>query len=200
MQRARFLRILLVLFLVCAGVSLTQLCMAEGIFSLKIGMYRFGSYSQPLDRVFRIKGEYPTSFQVIITNMSSSAESFYENAASSGYSSISFEITDEKGNTNVVRKKRDPYASSTVTSQYLRPGEKRVFDILIEEDTWENAYKLQKQGARKFKVRAVYDNNSTTSIYSEYYDLEISDAYSSSSKKESSQSSSSNGSGVLVSK
>jgi hypothetical protein len=168
------MKILRVAYLVCWVLSLASVCMAQEDFKLRVAMYYSGNYVEPLDRTFKVQGNYPSSFQVIVINTSTSSQSFYENASDGGYGSISFEITDEEGNRNVVRKKTDPYASGTVSSTYMNPGEKRVFDITIDQDTWENAYKLLKQGARKFRVRAVYDNESTV-IYSEYYDLEVID-------------------------
>ena len=168
-------------------------------FSLTIGTNSFRGPLEPLDRTFRVRGDYPPSFVVTVTNTDSSAQSFYENASSGGYSSISFEITDEFGNSNVVRKKRDPGASTTVTSQYLQPQEKKMFDILVDPNTWDNAYKLHKQGARKFKVRAIYDNNGSA-IYSEYYNLEVIDSSGAQATQESSNNSASSVGSVLVSK
>jgi hypothetical protein len=152
-----------------------------------------------MDRTFRVQGNYPPSFVVIVTNTDSSTQEFYEQAASGGYSSISFEITDENGNSNVVRKKRDPGASSMVTSTYLKPQEKREFDIQVDEDTWENAFKLQKQGARKLKVRAIYDNNGSN-IYSEYYYIEMADVSGAPRTQEAESGSDSSAGSVLISK
>ena len=198
MTRVRFLRVSLVLLFVCALASLAQVCMAKETFKLRIGMYYAGGYEEPLDRTFNVRGNYPSSFQVIVINTDESAQPFYENATSGGYSSISFEITDENGNSNVVRKKRNVDDSSMVSSKYLKPLEKRVFDISIDEDTWENAYKLHKQGARKFRVRAIYDNNGSK-IYSEYYDLEVIDSSGAPGAQSTDKDNASRGSSVLVS-
>lgn len=187
--------------LVCGVLSLSSVCRAEEPFKLKVAMKYEGRYVEPLDRTFRVPGTYPPSFQVIIINTSSSfaSQSFYEDASSGGYSSISFEITDENGNSNVVRKKRDPRASESVASTHMSQGEKRVFDINLDEDTWENAFKLQKQGARKFRVRAIYDNNGRE-IYSEYYDLEVIDPSGARGTQESNKKDASGVAPVLISK
>jgi hypothetical protein len=198
MARGHFLKIMAVLLPACWGLCLAHVCVAEEPLKLKIVMNYMGHYTEPLDRTFTVRGKYPGSFQVIVTNTSSSSQSFYESAASGGYSSISFEITDEEGNSNVVRKKRDPNASSAVVSTHMKPGESRAFDIFIEEDTWEGAYKLQEQGARKFRVRAAYDNNGST-IYSDYYNLEVVELSDATGRRESGQDNSSDRSSVLVS-
>jgi len=192
------MKIVRMVFLACGVLSFWSACFAQGPFTLKIAINSSHGPVEPLDRTFEVQERYPSLFQVIVTNTDSSAQQFYENASSGGYSSISFEITDENGKSNVVRKKKDTDASSTVTSTYLNPQEKRVFGIRILEDTWENAYKLHKQGARKFKVRAIYDNNGSA-IYSEYYNLEVTDSSSATETEESSQGVASSGSSVLVS-
>lgn len=166
MKRLRILALILWM------LSLTPLAWAEEPLKLEIASNYYGDYVEPPDRVFKMRGKYPNWFQVIVVNTSSYSQVFYENEADEGYSSISFEITDENGASNVVRKKRDPDATSVMTSTYLDPGEKRVFNILIKEDTWEGAFKLYKQGSRKFRVRAVYKSNFKT-IYSDYYTLEV---------------------------
>jgi len=198
MSRFAFMKIIRVACLACGTLSLAQVCMAREPLKLRVAMYYVGGYEEPLDRSFKVRGNYPSSFQVIVINTDESAQPFYENASSGGYSSISFEITDENGNSNVVRKKRDSSASTTVTSSYIRPLEKRVFDIAIDEDTWENAYKLQKRGARKFRVRAIYDNNNSK-IYSDYYDLEVIDPAGAQGAQSTDEKNALSGSSVLVS-
>jgi len=201
MTRRGSMKILRIVCLVCGFLSLTSVGRAEEAFKLKVAMNYEGHYLEPLDRTFRVQGTYPTSFQVIVVNISSSpaSQTFYEDASSQGYSSISFEITDENGNSNVIRKKRDPRASETVSSTYMRQGEKRVFDINLDEDTWENAFKLQKQGSRKFRVRAIYDNNGRE-IYSEYYALEVIDPSGAQGTQESNKKDAAGVAPVLISK
>jgi hypothetical protein len=50
------------------------------------------------------------------------------------------------------------------------PGMTKEYEIVMTEGEWNNAYKLRKQGATKFKARVAYKNGFTT-IYSDYYTL-----------------------------
>ncbi len=137
--------------------------------------YYYGQQKEPIDRVFRVRVSFPRTFYVTVKNVSSSAQEVYGEVASSGYSAISFEIRDEAGNTNVVRRKKDSNASTAVASAYLNPGEEKVFEIDLSDDEWENAFKLYRKGSRKAKVRAIYQNDFKT-IYSEYYEVVVIDA------------------------
>jgi len=138
--------------------------------------------AEPVDRVFKVRARFPLIFYVTAINVSSSGQFFYLQVASSGYSSISFEVTDEEGNLNIIRRKRDPNASSMIGSAYLLPGEKRVFDISMNENDWEGVFKLYREGARRMKVRAIYDNE-PRKIYSEYYELIFIDIFGQQEKK-----------------
>ena len=148
---------------------------SDGPFKLKVstGNY-FGPQGEPVDRIFRVRTGFPRTFYVTVTNISSSSEEFYGQVASSGYSSIIFEISDETGNSNEIRRKKDPNASGAVAFTYMNPGESKVFEINLNEDEWENAFKLYKKGARRLKVRAIYENDFKR-IYSDYYEVIIID-------------------------
>jgi hypothetical protein len=137
--------------------------------------YYYGQSGPPVDRVFRVRTGFPRTFYVTVINISSSTQEFYGDVASSGYSSIIFEITDGAGKTNVVRRKKDPRASSATAFSHLNPGESKYFEIKLNEEEWENAFKLYREGARRVKVRAIYDNNSSK-IYSDYYEVIIVDS------------------------
>jgi len=132
--------------------------------------YKDGRHITPADRIFRVRTDVPNTFYITITNTSSSMEQLYMRASDSGYSSISFEISDEAGNSIVVRRKEDRNASSSVASTPIYPGEKKVFEINFNEDEWDNVFNLYKKGARHLKGRAVYEND-FKKIYSEYYEL-----------------------------
>jgi hypothetical protein len=134
-----------------------------------------GRHIEPADRVFKVPSGIPTTFYVTATNTSSSMERLYEQAADPGYSSISFEISDEAGNTNVIRRKKDLSASGAVASIPIQPENKKVFEINLNEDEWENVFNLSKKGARRLRGRAVYEND-FKKIYSEYYQLIIIDS------------------------
>jgi hypothetical protein len=192
------MKIVRMAFLVWGTLSLWSACFAQDPFTLKIALSSYRGPVEPLDRTFKVQERYPSSFQVFVINTSSSPQPFYEHDSSGEYSRISFEITDENGRSNVVRKKLSNRSTLSPSFKYMQSGEKRVFDILIEDGAWENAYKLYKQGARKCKVRAIYDNNGSN-IYSEYYVLQVVDSSSEQETRESSKSNPSSGSSVLVS-
>jgi hypothetical protein len=156
-----------VCFVLVVGAS-REVRAQEGPFKLKVSM-NFNE-AEPLDKTFKVRAGSPKTFYVIITNISSSAQPYYGQSEDTGYSSISFEITDEGGNTNVIRRKRSASVSGAVTSTYLKPGEKQVFDILLNDEEWDNCFKLYKEGAKRARVRAIYDNESKT-VYSPYYDV-----------------------------
>lgn len=87
---------------------------------------------------------------------------------------ITFEITDNKGNNNVVTKKVD-VKSSKESYVYLAPGKSKEFEILLSSSEWNNAFQLMDQGATQARARASYKNGSTV-IYSDYYTILLEEA------------------------
>jgi hypothetical protein len=90
--------------------------------------------------------------------------------ATKGYGLISFEVTDEHGNNNVVTKKIAVDQTTSEGYKYIGPGKTKEFEIRLTEGEWENAFKLVKLGAAKLRARACYKNASTV-IYSRYYTI-----------------------------
>jgi hypothetical protein len=143
--------------------------------SFKLTVSEDGRHGEPADRVFTVRGGAAATFYVILTNTSSSAQLFYGQVANSGYSSIVFELSDEAGNSNMIRRKRDLGSSGAVASTYIQPGESKVFEIDLNENEWENLFNLYRKGARRVRARAIYEND-YKKICSEYYDVILTDA------------------------
>ncbi len=81
-----------------------------------------------------------------------------------------FELTPEQGQTFVVKHKKMPVNSEQVVSQYLAAGATVKKTILGYPNTWENIPVLEKDKVKKFKIRAVFENDDSK-IYSNYYTL-----------------------------
>lgn len=92
----------------------------------------------------------------------------YWKAEAGGIASLSFELTSEQGETFVVRPKKKPIRSGQVISDYLPAGETFYKVILADMNTWENIPVMEEGQSKKYKVRAIFDNNSSN-IYSDYY-------------------------------
>jgi hypothetical protein len=141
MKRLFYFLLILILFL---GLATDARAYSDS-FKLKISTgYYYGQQGEPVDRVFRVRTGFPKTFYVTVINISSNTQEFYEQAASSGYSSIVFEISDEHGNSNVIRRKKDTNASGAVISSHMNPGESKVFEINLNEDEWENVFTADK--------------------------------------------------------
>jgi hypothetical protein len=110
-------------------------------------------------------------FYVNIKNTSDKSQALYTRGEHD-LSSIMFEVEDEKRNKNILKKIIPVTRSNMDIYQYISPGDIRKFKIEIDEDEWNNAFKLYKKGARKLRARAVFLNGSKK-IYSEYYEIII---------------------------
>jgi len=149
---------------------------ADNAFELTIQVFYDEGYDQnvyyaPRNNTIKIKGHgYAKPFKVVLKNVTSSTQPLNFDESSGGIDMITFEITDESGNTNVVTKKIDAEASRYQGYTYINPGQAKEFEILLTEREWDNAYKLVKQGAAKLKARASYKNGSNI-IYSDYYTI-----------------------------
>jgi hypothetical protein len=105
--------------------------------------------------------------KVILKNIISSSQKFSTDLASQGLELITFEMTDECGNSNGVTKKIDAQVSRAQRYSYIGPSQMKEFEIVLTEGEWNNAYKLAKQGATKVRARVSYKNSSSI-IYSDY--------------------------------
>ncbi|HPM42440.1 MAG TPA: hypothetical protein PLV52_01245 [Candidatus Omnitrophota bacterium] len=138
-------------------------------------------YYNPPGNVIRVRRGAPViPFKVVLKNISSSTQSLNIGSGSggssygakSGITLITFETTDENGNTNVVTKKVELGQSRGESYIYMAPGKTKEFEIMLSPNEWNNAFKLADQGATRIKARVSYKSGSTT-IYSDYYTIII---------------------------
>jgi hypothetical protein len=150
---------------------------AEGLkdkFDVWIEVYNQSGFSyRPQANHIALPGVIQTRpFRVVLKNISKETQKLFLDQSHGPLDCISFEITDENNNQNVVTKKIDPKRSQMSAYQYLAPGQTKEFDILMSPKEWDNSFKLVMQGARKLRARVLYKSGSET-IYSDYYDFVI---------------------------
>ena len=170
-----------VMILVLVGVSQTP-ARASDAFEVKLlvfkdsGYYN-GIYYAPPNNIIKARNNGPIKpLKVAVKNISSKTQRLNisrrlnADETSQGLDAISFEMTDEHGNKNIITKKVDTIQSSSQGYNYINPGESKEFEIIMSEREWNNAFKLAKQGATKIRARASYKNGSDV-IYSDYYTI-----------------------------
>ncbi|MFH1209148.1 MAG: hypothetical protein V1673_06320 [Candidatus Omnitrophota bacterium] len=169
------------MFLVLMGISQT-FAHAGDAFEVKIlvfkesGYYN-GIYYAPANNIIKASNDGPIKpLKVALKNITSRTQRLNisrrlnADETSLGLDAISFEMTDEHGNQNIITKKVDTIQSSSQGYNYINPGETKEFEIIMSEREWNNAFKLSKQGATKIRARASYKNGSDV-IYSGYYTI-----------------------------
>ncbi|MFH1799239.1 MAG: hypothetical protein ABH891_00130 [Candidatus Omnitrophota bacterium] len=173
------LRTTFFMFLVLMGISQTP-AHADEPFEVKILVfeetgYYDGIYYAPANNIIKIRNNGPIKpLKIALKNITSQTQRLNisrrlsADETSQGLDAITFEMTDEHGNKNVITKKVDAIQSSSQGYNYINPGETKEFEIIMSEREWNNAFKLSKQGATKVRGRASYKNGSRV-IYSGYY-------------------------------
>lgn len=161
---------------------------ADGPFELTIqftngASYDYKTYQAPPGNTIKAKrGKCVIQFKVVLKNVSSSSQSLdigsgwggSSYGGTSGTGLITFEITDENGNNNVVTKKVDVNQSKKESYVYLGPGKSKEFEIMLTSREWDNAFKLMNTGSTRLRARASYKNRSNI-IYSDYYTILLED-------------------------
>jgi hypothetical protein len=171
-QQFRKIVCIVVLFLALAGM-LPAPAHAEDAFRITIQVfYERGDdrniYYEPAGNFIRVRPGPARPFKVVLRNITSNTQVLRVDEASRGLNLITFEITDENGNNNIVTKKIDLSKSRSEGYNNIAPGKTKEFEIILTEKEWDNSFKMLKQGVSKVKVRASYRNGSTI-IYSDYY-------------------------------
>ena len=151
----------------CFAMSSIQ---AAEPFKVSIAVLHHGKFVKPIGNVITMTDPY-APYEVIVKNISSLSQKLYSNSAR-GSGAITFEVYDEKGQRNLIEKKVYIPRSNMRTYQHMQSGGSRRFKIVFDEDEWENSFKFYKQGAKKLKARAIF-NNGSNKIYSEYYEVHI---------------------------
>lgn len=137
--------------------------------------YYDGVYYAPKNNIIKVREDGPPRpLKVVLKNISSSSQRLNTDMASGGLDLITFEMTDERGNNNIVTKKVDPIQTRAQGYEYIGPGKTKEFEIMVTEREWNNAYKLAKDGVTKVRARVTYKNGSTV-ISSPYYTIMFAD-------------------------
>jgi len=144
------------------------LCFADEL-ELSPAMNMGFKYVKPSDKTITIQVE-PMLFSLILKNSSNSAQSIYWESDAGPTKFLSFEMTDEKGATFIVKHKKIPARSAAVISSFLSPGANVTETLVMDPDEWENLPLLESGKVKKYRTRMIYDNGGHT-IYSDYYTL-----------------------------
>lgn len=130
-------------------------------------------YYKPMTNRFKLRPDvYLRPFKVVVKNVSKDTQTLAVDLSQGPLTYISFEVSDENGNENLITKKIDINKSQLSNYQYIGPGRSKEFEVLITQKEWDNAFALAGKGSRKFKVRALYKSGSKT-FYSDYYYIEF---------------------------
>ncbi|MFA6599508.1 MAG: hypothetical protein WCU74_00650 [Candidatus Omnitrophota bacterium] len=133
--------------------------------------YYQGIYYRPGSNVIRIREDDPVRpWKLVLKNITATSQRLNVDLASAGLYLIAFEVTDDRGNKNLITKKISAMDSKASRYEYIGPGRTKEFVIILTEREWNNAYKLEKQGASKLRLRASYKNGNEV-IYSDDYTI-----------------------------
>ena len=113
-------------------------------------------YHEPAGRTMVFKGQ-SNIFYIILRNTSTTVKRVWGGAAGA-YAFISFELTDEKGITKTMKRKRSVARSTIRTGQDLKPGEQHVLDMYINAGDWDNVPRIVPGERKTYALRIVFDN------------------------------------------
>ena len=125
-------------------------------------------YEPPVDETFVLKRQL-SSIYVIMRNTSGNFLKMY-GSADDPTDLISFELTDEKGRTTIIRKKKNSSASDQRPISYAKPGLTQAFNVYLDPNVWENVVKVTPGKSTTYTLRAVLDNK-VNKFYSKPYKL-----------------------------
>ena len=123
-------------------------------------------YHEPAGRRLVFTGQ-SNIFYIILRNTAPTVKRVWGGAAGA-YSFISFEITDEKGVTRIMKRKRRVARSTIRTGQDLKPGEQFVLDMFINKGDWDNVPSLVPGERKTYTMRIVFDNKDGKIVSSPY--------------------------------
>jgi hypothetical protein len=110
--------------------------------------------------------------RVVVKNISNDTQKLIIDSKQGSLDFISFEITDENNNSNLITKKVDTSKSKVPAYTYIAPGKNRFFEVYLSPAEWENVGALVNKGSRKLHARAVYKSGSRN-FCSTYYDFVV---------------------------
>ncbi len=120
------------------------------------------STSWPDSRGITIAEKQPREFYVVLTNVSTEAQSVWEDSNSWGYGTLSFEFTMADGQKIVVSKRQQVVFTVNRPSTFLiPPGEHQVYPIRLDK-SWDTGPKLSKLAETTTTVKAIYEVSTTS--------------------------------------
>ncbi len=159
-------KILLVLIIFCAFQSIA---IAKEPIEISIAVKKRGDIIRPIRGVLYVGRIFPT-IVVIVENVSNSSQKLYSDDRIGRLGTIAFEVKDRSKRRNVIKRKVSISKSSMKSFKHMKPGASEMFEVVLDERKWENAFKLYDKGSRAFKARAIFYNG-TKKLYSPYYDV-----------------------------
>lgn len=110
----------------------------------------------------------PFIFHVILKNIGESSRKVYEQTGPSNLSPISFELTDEEGNTFVMREKTMTTFANSGMSSFVISGQAKTITVQVQSPQWENVPRVEQGEVKKYKARVIYEMEGSRSVSREY--------------------------------
>lgn len=95
-------------------------------------------------------------FHVVLENKSKIPQKIWKDSNSWGYSILYFEVTDETGIKQIIRKRPRDWRKNAPGFWLLNPGEQLVYNVSLTNGEWDFEFQAKSE-ARRFKMRAVIE-------------------------------------------
>jgi hypothetical protein len=95
-------------------------------------------------------------FHVVVTNVSKEPVRLWREWCSWGYFNISFTVTDESGKTVTVKKRPRGWDHNFPDWSVVAPGGHMVFEIALDDTTWQGAQSPKTHRTQRVRMKAVY--------------------------------------------
>jgi len=99
----------------------------------------------------------PRHFHVVLTNVAKEPIRLWREWCSWGYSTLSFEATDQSGKTVNIMKKPREWNNNYPDWTIIPPGDHMVFDVTLNESIWKNVPLPEAGKSRVVKLKAIFE-------------------------------------------
>ncbi len=123
-------------------------------FDVYIATYEYGRYLRPPSNRIIITRQ-PTLFYVVIENISSSAKTVGGAIMGNKDSFVKLEVIDEDGKKTIIEKERERTSSSIQGTQYIRPGELKAIEMVLDPGKWKNIPLIEPGVDKYLQIRAI---------------------------------------------
>ena len=96
-------------------------------------------------------------FYVVVTNVSRDPLKLWREWCSWGYYNLSFQTTGPGGKTILIKKKPMEWTKNYPDWTLISPGDAMVFEVSLDEETWENSPLPARNKNRDVKLTAVFE-------------------------------------------